>query len=198
MQFQLLFLVGATLLLSLLQLCNSSGDCSESFKCVNGVYSYPFWGGGRRSYCGIAGFELICHQDSYTEIEINSQTYVVWNISEANQIMTIVTSDVWNLRSDCPSEFLNDTAVGNSYGRFEYVPGTLNYTLFYGCPFIVSYHSGESYCKDQINGTGNSLYLTADSSAPNKNTSECQGSILIPVHPSSVRGSSFWYCMGWI
>ncbi|KAF6139702.1 hypothetical protein GIB67_006650 [Kingdonia uniflora] len=199
MQIELLLLVGAAILLSLLQLCNSSGTCSENFKCGDDAYSYPFWGNNRPSYCGISGFELNC-RDSQTQIEIRNsngfgQTYRVLNTSEANQIMTIVRSDVWNLvyGSECPSAFLNDTAVGD-YSPFEYVSGTLNHTLFYGCPFNALDDSGGSYCNG-ANGTRNynSLYVTADSVGSNKNTSECQGSILIPVRPSSVRewGSSF-------
>ncbi|KAF6173116.1 hypothetical protein GIB67_020708 [Kingdonia uniflora] len=191
MQIELLLLVGATILLSLLQLCNSSGTCSENFKCDEVAYSYPFWGNNRPSYCGVIGFELNC-RDFYTEIDINYQTYRVLNISEANQIMTIARSDVWDLNSggsECPSAFLNDTTSYKTH--FEYVSDTLNYTLFYGCPFNASYNSGGYYCNDANNIS--SLYVTADSVGSNKNTSQCQGSILIPVRPSSVRewGSSF-------
>ncbi|KAF6173776.1 hypothetical protein GIB67_041751 [Kingdonia uniflora] len=193
MQIELLLLVGATILLSLLQLCNSSGTCSENFKCDDDAYSYPFWGNNRPSYCGVIGFELNC-RDFYTEIDINYQTYRVLNISEANQIMTIARSDVWDLNSggsECPSAFLNDTTSYKTH--FEYVSDTLNYTLFYGCPFNASYNSGGYYCNDANNIS--SLYVTADSVGSNKNTSQCQGSILIPVRPSSVRewGSSFEY-----
>ncbi|KAF6139599.1 hypothetical protein GIB67_033603 [Kingdonia uniflora] len=191
----MILLVGAALLLSLLQLCNSSGRCFESYKCGDDTYSYPFWGGSRPSYCRVPGFQPNC-QNSYpteTQIEIRNsvglrQTYIVLNISEANQIMTIVSSDIWNFNSECPSEFLNDTASYNT--SFEKAPGTLNYTLFYGCPFDVSYNSGGSDCY-YANNTRNSLYVTADSVGSNQNISECQGSILIPVRPSSVRGISF-------
>ncbi|KAF6150451.1 hypothetical protein GIB67_023950 [Kingdonia uniflora] len=68
-----------------------------------------FLGAGRPEYCGVPVFELSC-RNSQTEIDINHQTYIVWNISEANQIMTIVRSDVPNL-ANCPSEFLNDTTA---------------------------------------------------------------------------------------
>ncbi|KAF6173115.1 hypothetical protein GIB67_020707 [Kingdonia uniflora] len=196
MQIELLLLVGAALLLSLLQLCNSSGLCSESFKCGDDTYSYPFWGNNRPSYCGISGFELNCRDSFTTQIEIKNsngfgQTYRVLNTSEANQIMTIVRSDVWNLvyGYDCPSAFLNDTTSYKTH--FEYVSDTLNYTLFYGCPFNASYEFGGSYCIDQVNRNYNSLYVTADSVGPNQNTSECQGSILIPVRPSSVNRSTY-------
>ncbi|KAF6171489.1 hypothetical protein GIB67_018013 [Kingdonia uniflora] len=195
MQFELLFLA---LLVSLLQLCNSSGICSKSFKCGDDAYSYPFWGGGRpsdRKYCGVPGFQLDCRDSVTTEIvirnsDVSGQTYIVWNISEANQIMTIVRSDVRNLGFGgwpCPSAFLNDTVSYNS--PFEYAPGTLNYTLFYGCPFNFSYESGGYDCND-ANDNINNLCLTADSVESNQNTSECQGSILIPVRSSSVRGNS--------
>ncbi|KAF6166228.1 hypothetical protein GIB67_031012, partial [Kingdonia uniflora] len=163
--------------------------CSESFKCYDDAYSYPFWGNNRPFYCGVIGFELNC-RNFYTEIDINYQTYIVLNISEANQIMTIARSDVWNLvygNSDCPSAFLNDTTIGDN-SPFEYVSGTLNYTLFYGCHD--SYGSGGYYCND-ANNTRNSLYVTADSVGSNHNTSKCQGSILVPVRPSSVNLSTY-------
>ncbi|KAF6151262.1 hypothetical protein GIB67_002961 [Kingdonia uniflora] len=92
----------------------------------------------------------------------------------------------------CPSAFLNDSAVGSYFSPFEYASDTLSFTLFYGCPFIVSYHSGGSYCY-YANDTRNSLYLTADSVGsivPNQNTSQCHGAILIPVRPSSVHLST--------
>ncbi|KAF6150450.1 hypothetical protein GIB67_023949, partial [Kingdonia uniflora] len=82
--------------------------------------------------------------------------------------------------------------VGSYFSPFEYASDTLSFTLFYGCPFIVSYHSGGSYCY-YANDTRNSLYLTADSVGsivPNQNTSQCHGAILIPVRPSSVHLST--------
>ncbi|KAF6171475.1 hypothetical protein GIB67_017999 [Kingdonia uniflora] len=197
MQFQLLFLVGATLLLSLPQLCICS-ECSESFKCGDDAYSYPFWGNNRPQYCGVPGFQLNCRDSSTTQIEIRNsngfvQTFIVLNISEANQIMTIVRSDVWGSAFDgvyeCPSAFLNDTTSYDS--PFEYVYGTLNYTLFYGCPFNVSYDSGGFSCYDDANNTRSSLYLTADSVGPNQNSSECQGAILILVRPSSANLNTY-------
>ncbi|KAF6171596.1 hypothetical protein GIB67_018120 [Kingdonia uniflora] len=204
MQFQLLFLVGAALLLSLLQLFICSGICSESFECGDDIYSYPFWGKNRPASCGVLEFGLDC-VFAQTEIEIrnsdiNSRTYIVLNISEANQIMTIVRSDVRNFGLGgyaCPSEFLNDSAVNDYKNLFEYVYGTLTYTLFYGCPFNVSYDSERAYC--YVNSTitnrrtYSSVYLTADSvgsTAPYQNTSKCQGAILIPVRASSVHLST--------
>ncbi|KAF6171488.1 hypothetical protein GIB67_018012 [Kingdonia uniflora] len=194
MHFQLLFLA---LLLSLLQLCTCTyTDCSNSFECGGDAYSYPFWGGKRPSYCGVTGFGLDC-RDTQIEIKIgnsdsiNGQTYRVLNISEANQNMAIVRQDVWDFAFGgyyCPSAFLNDTASYNT--PFEYVSGTLNYTVFYGCPFKVSDEFGEVYCySDSINLTSITLYLTADSES-NKTTSECQGAILIPVRPSSFNQST--------
>ncbi|KAF6171490.1 hypothetical protein GIB67_018014 [Kingdonia uniflora] len=179
-QFQLLVFIGAALLLLLLQVCTCSSECSESFKCGDDAYSYPFWGNNRPTSCGVHCFELDC-RFTQTQIDINYQTCVVLNISEANQIMTIVRSDVLDLSYGgyyyLPT-FLNDTTIYNT--RFEYAFGTLNYTLFYGCPFNVSSESGGIYCYD-VNGTRNSLYVTVDSVGSNQNTYECQGAILIPI-----------------
>ncbi|KAF6171582.1 hypothetical protein GIB67_018106, partial [Kingdonia uniflora] len=186
MHFQLLFFVGVALLLSLLQVCNCSNiseytKCSKKFECGGDAYSYPFWGNNRSASCGIKEFRLEC-RNSQTQIDINSRTYRVFNIDVANQIMTIVRSEVWYLRdskrNSCSSGFLSGVAVGSG-SPFEYAPGTLNYTLFYGCSFNVSAVGGDCY------------YLAADSIAPNKNTSECQGSIRIPVRPSSVNLSTY-------
>ncbi|KAF6171465.1 hypothetical protein GIB67_017989 [Kingdonia uniflora] len=195
MQFQL-FLVGATLLLSLPQLCICS-ECSESFKCGDDAYSYPFWGGSRPAYCGVTGFELNCRDSYTTEIEIRNSigfgaTFIVLNITEAYQIMTIVRSDLWYLGLGyCPSAFIESYSSGSEYyNRLEKVPGTLKYTLFYGCPFNVSAESGGAVC--QINGTAINLYLKANSGSTKQNhkTSECQGGILILVRPSSVNLST--------
>ncbi|KAF6171466.1 hypothetical protein GIB67_017990 [Kingdonia uniflora] len=166
MQFQL-FLVGATLLLSLPQLCICS-ECSESFKCGDDAYSYPFWGNNRLQYCGVPGFQLNCRDSSTTQIEIRNsngfvQTFIVLNITEAYQIMTIVRSDLWYLGLGyCTSAFIESYSTGSEYFNYlKKVPGTLKYTLFYGCPFNVSAESGGAVC--QINGTAINLYLKADS-----------------------------------
>ncbi|KAF6171581.1 hypothetical protein GIB67_018105 [Kingdonia uniflora] len=198
-----LVLVGFALLVSVLRVCICSGIsaynlCSRRFECGDDAYSYPFWGGGRPYYCGVSWFALDCRY-SHIDIVIRSQTYRVLNISEANQIMTIVRQDVLNLGDSylrCPSVFRNDTTIADSgfySSLFEYGPGTKNATLFYGCPFKVSEHSGGSFCRDPINGTNINLYLKFESGSVelNQNTSECRGSILIPVRASSVHRSSY-------
>ncbi|KAF6171583.1 hypothetical protein GIB67_018107 [Kingdonia uniflora] len=205
MHIQLLLLVGVALLLSVLQLCNCSNisqytKCSKNFECGNEAYSYPFWGGERPFYCGENVFELGC-RNSHTEIKMYDATYIVLNISKADQIMTIVRSDVRDIglgSSQCPSAFLNDS-LATSY-KHDYVPqdtfaygsGTRELTLFYGCPFVVLYNSGGFRCEDQVNSTRINLYLQAESGPreENLNTSKCQGSILIPVRPSSAHRSS--------
>nr|POE69656.1 leaf rust 10 disease-resistance locus receptor-like protein kinase-like 1.4 [Quercus suber] len=109
-------------------------DCSHPYECGRIInVSYPFWGVNRPEYCGRQGFKLECYDDEYPIIKFEELEFLILNINESQNNMTIARLDLWH--GFCPQTYL-DTVL--NYNIFDYAPTVLNITLFYDCPLAVS------------------------------------------------------------
>ena len=110
-------------------------ECSRPYECgrIKNV-SYPFWGGDRPEHCGRQGFELECYYYyEYPIIKFKELEFLVLNINESQNIMTIARLDLWN--GFCPQTYL-DTVL--NYSIFDYASTVQNITFFYHCPPLVN------------------------------------------------------------
>ncbi|MED6182858.1 hypothetical protein PIB30_032651 [Stylosanthes scabra] len=104
--------------------------CAKAYSCgeIANIY-YPFWGGGRPSYCGLSQqFKLSCDANRNTSIQLNSQTFHVLNIDQALCNITLVRTGI---AYDHCSSHLTNTSLDTSHFRF--LPNVRNITIFYDC-----------------------------------------------------------------
>ncbi|CAI9299796.1 unnamed protein product [Lactuca saligna] len=115
-------------------------ECSTTFyTCGQAItyMSYPFWGNGRPSYCGLEGFELTCREDNITTLQINNTTFRVGRIDQNNTKLTLALDDLWegDQPNACllrPNESIDLTTF--RYTFFSYVPdGSLFLGIYFSC-----------------------------------------------------------------
>ncbi|XP_023755112.1 LEAF RUST 10 DISEASE-RESISTANCE LOCUS RECEPTOR-LIKE PROTEIN KINASE-like 2.1 isoform X1 [Lactuca sativa] len=115
-------------------------ECSTTFyACDQSItyISYPFWGNGRPSYCGLEGFELTCREDNITTLQINNTTFRVGRIDQNNTKLTLALDDLWegDQPNACllrPNESIDLTTF--RYTFFSYVPdGSLFLGIYFSC-----------------------------------------------------------------
>lgn len=113
-------------------------ECLHPFKCGQNIqnYTYPFWGENRPSYCGLEGFKLSCHNDSYTTIDIGiDMTFRVLHINQSTLAISLSRLDVPN--EICPEDFndseLNETLFYINPNRTEVLH------LFSNCPLPIKF-----------------------------------------------------------
>ena len=72
-------------------------ECSRPYECgrIKNV-SYPFWGGDRPENCGRQGFKLECNYYEYTTIKFEELEFLVLNINQSRNNMTIARGDLWH------------------------------------------------------------------------------------------------------
>ncbi|TKY44730.1 Receptor protein kinase [Spatholobus suberectus] len=132
---------------------NNYSVCEEqSYKCGNlSVVSYPFWGQNRSRQCGSGDlFELSCHHDNTTSIQIGSQNFTVKEINITAQTMRMVRTDL--ALNVCSPQF-EDTYVNSTL--FRYAPSVYNITIFYNCS---SSSSIDTRCGNFTCGDENALF----------------------------------------
>ncbi|XP_052204430.1 LEAF RUST 10 DISEASE-RESISTANCE LOCUS RECEPTOR-LIKE PROTEIN KINASE-like 1.3 isoform X2 [Diospyros lotus] len=104
-------------------------SCATTFNCgFITELGYPFRAYTAPANCSYPGLALNCQKDIPT-IQIMNLTYRLLNLSLAKQTMVIAREDA--VGSVCPQDLVN-TTLDNSL--FEYSPGYVNLTFFYGCP----------------------------------------------------------------
>ncbi|XP_044468477.1 LEAF RUST 10 DISEASE-RESISTANCE LOCUS RECEPTOR-LIKE PROTEIN KINASE-like 1.3 isoform X2 [Mangifera indica] len=108
-------------------------NCSAPFRCANlENLEYPFWGVGRREFCGHPVYELNC-QGEVAEITIRAKNYgVIYRVLEVNNVswtLTVAIEDYWD--NICPTSPVTGTIDPRF---FNYTSDTENVTLYYGCP----------------------------------------------------------------
>lgn len=163
--------------------------CGSGYKCGNiqGI-GYPFWGDNRPQFCGHEDFELRCESNLYPDININNLSFIVLNINQLSQSMTIARL---YLKDDaCPEKLIKTTSNHSSF----YFPVTDESTdLYYWCPFLSD--SG------QFNFTCDMLPLTGDPAAYYTQESSVQSErlrvmsllkIAMPVHKAIVGDLFVW------
>ncbi|KAL7590227.1 hypothetical protein Lser_V15G40825 [Lactuca serriola] len=115
-------------------------ECSTTFyTCGQAItyMSYPFWGNGRPSYCGLEGFELTCREDNITTLQITNTTFRVIRIDQNNNKLTLALDDLWegDQPNACllrPNESIDLTTF--QYTFFSYVPdGSIFQGLYFSC-----------------------------------------------------------------
>ncbi|CAI0468108.1 unnamed protein product [Linum tenue] len=106
-------------------------DCARLFECGDIQAAYPFWGGGRPSYCGLSDLNLTCNATTQiTTITILDLTYQVLRVDDFSRILTLVRAD--NRADLCPAEpLINTTTIESSL--LSLAPDTQLVTLYYGC-----------------------------------------------------------------
>ncbi|TKY44732.1 Receptor protein kinase [Spatholobus suberectus] len=118
--------------------------CKEqSYKCGNlWDISYPFWGQNRSPQCGGGDtFQLTCHDDNTTSIQIGSQNFRVKVIDMNAQTMRVVRADL-ALRVCFPQ--FEDTDVNPILFRYP-TSDYYNMTIFYDCPSIPQFPPGYNF-----------------------------------------------------
>lgn len=171
------------------QHCNSSFDCANLKN-----LSYPFWGSENRpDYCGHPDFKLECNNGKFAEININSESYQVLEVSESNHSLRLVRTDFFD--NVCPNSLRNNT-IG--FSLFDYGSDSLNLTLYYDCPSSSSSSpfslpdilSTQFNCS--INGTEMVDYFTIENKLENVDSlewemmGECNSSVIVPILESQV------------
>ncbi|KAK7844362.1 leaf rust 10 disease-resistance locus receptor-like protein kinase-like 2.8 [Quercus suber] len=70
-------------------------ECSHLYERgrIKNVY-YPFWGGNQTEYCGRQGFKLECYNNEYPIIKFEELEFLILNISESQDVMTIARLDL--------------------------------------------------------------------------------------------------------
>ncbi|XP_030939709.1 LEAF RUST 10 DISEASE-RESISTANCE LOCUS RECEPTOR-LIKE PROTEIN KINASE-like 2.7 [Quercus lobata] len=165
-------------------------NCSRPYECgrIKNV-SYPFWGGNRPESCGRQGFKLECYNDEYPIIKFEELEFLILNINQAQNNMTIARLDLWS--GSCPQTYL-DTVL--NYSFFDYAPTVLNITLFYGCPPQVNKSIPVQNRFTCLEGSdaNNNAYFVNESSAkihilePEK----CRGKIRVPISRNAIIDES--------
>ncbi|KAE8667754.1 hypothetical protein F3Y22_tig00112382pilonHSYRG00011 [Hibiscus syriacus] len=155
-------------------------ECNGTFNCgtIQGI-RYPFWGNGRPRYCGHRGFELLCHENQFPAIDINSQRFRVLNISRTGT-MTIAPVDIWD--DPCPQQLYN---ISLDHTLFDFASSIRDLDIFYGCPLEDDIPSQNRFVCNTSNGDNYAYYL--DESLSRIHRSELEGCgvrIMVPVSRS--------------
>ncbi|KAJ4973822.1 hypothetical protein NE237_006996 [Protea cynaroides] len=170
-------------------------NCTPSvFNCGNiQNIKYPFTENGRESNCGYPGFELECSEKEAT-IVLASEQYRVLNIDAVNRTMTIVQMDM-SEDTICTSgaDIVNTTV---NHIIFNYAPGYINLTLFFGCSYnsstmIKGYPEqvsvGEVTCSGNENGVPFSVGYNKSQAEDLGKRGGCSRIVIVPVLETSVH-----------
>ena len=166
-------------------------ECGRPFECgrIKNV-SYPFWGGDRPKYCGRQGFKLECYDNEYPIIKFKELEFLILNINESQNNMTIARLDLWH--GFCPQTYL-DTIL--NYNIFDYAPTVLNITLFYDCPLAVSTLipvQNKFKCSYEGSDRNNNAYFVNESLAKFHfpGLAQCRGKIRVPISRNAIIDES--------
>ncbi|XP_050256645.1 LEAF RUST 10 DISEASE-RESISTANCE LOCUS RECEPTOR-LIKE PROTEIN KINASE-like 2.4 [Quercus robur] len=164
-------------------------ECSRPYECgrIKNV-SYPFWGGDRPEYCGRQGFKLECNYYEYTIIKFEELEFLVLNINESQNNMTIARWDLWH--GFCPQTYL-DTVF--NYSIFDYASTVQNITLFYHCPPQVNtLISVQNRFTCPWKGGNNNAYFVNESSAKIQipGLEQCREKIRVPILRNAIDESA--------
>ncbi|GLT32622.1 hypothetical protein SLA2020_072760 [Shorea laevis] len=130
----------ACLLLITLLPTSSNAFCA-SFDCISGTgttISYPFWHQTQHSeYCGYPGFNVTCHNQSSTLINLSNNLFRIRNVNYANNSLVIAFYDPKN--SSCPRISHNFTLLNSSL--FNYTTNNEMLHSFYNCTLYPPSHA---------------------------------------------------------
>ncbi|TYJ99005.1 LEAF RUST 10 DISEASE-RESISTANCE LOCUS RECEPTOR-LIKE PROTEIN KINASE-like 2.4 [Cucumis melo var. makuwa] len=116
--------------------------CRVNYNCGDLVdISYPFWGNERPEFCGRREFGLNC-KDNKTMIRINNRQYIVVDISQSNNRMTIARSELFD--DYCPNSQIK-VATLLDFSLFSYTSNNQNLSLWYNCPPLVNVPSNFTF-----------------------------------------------------
>lgn len=116
--------------------------CRVNYNCGDLVdISYPFWGNERPEFCGRREFGLNC-KDNKTMIRINNRQYIVVDISQSNNRMTIARSELFG--DYCPNSQIK-VATSLDFSLFSYTSNNQNLSLWYNCPPLVNVPSNFTF-----------------------------------------------------
>ncbi|XP_075661967.1 LEAF RUST 10 DISEASE-RESISTANCE LOCUS RECEPTOR-LIKE PROTEIN KINASE-like 2.1 [Castanea sativa] len=166
-------------------------DCSRPYECgrIKDV-SYPFWGVNRPEHCGRQGFKLECYDEEYPIIKFEKLEFLILNISESQNIMTIARWDLWN--RSCPRTNLSTIL---NYSIFDYTSAVRNITLFYDCPSQVYTPipvQNRFTCSLEGSDVNNYSYFVNETLAKIQFPflEQCRGRIRVPILRNSIIDES--------
>lgn len=158
--------------------------CSQTVRCGNIEFGYPFWGLGRPDYCGHPGFQLSC-KSNVPELVIKSVNYRVLDAYSSLHAMTIARNDLWS--SICP-ENLQAINYDTTLFKINYYVQE-NVSLYYRCQDNMSgglAPLADNYRFDcDVKGTQSHNYFYRTSLITTKIANflnECNYSFTVPVH----------------
>ncbi|KAG7981113.1 hypothetical protein I3843_05G215300 [Carya illinoinensis] len=110
------------------QLCSA-----EPETCGDGQpIEFPFHIRNKQNrYCGYPGFELSCNNHGQPTINIQSNDYIIHNISYETQTLRVSNSDFWNSTTGTCIPLTQNISLPDS--RFELAPFQTHANLLYGC-----------------------------------------------------------------
>ncbi|KAM3703181.1 hypothetical protein ACJW30_04G077100 [Castanea mollissima] len=165
--------------------------CSHPYECgrIKNV-SYPFWGVNRPEYCGRQGFKLECYDEEYPIIKFEKLEFLILDISESQNIMTIARWDLWD--RSCPRTNLSTIL---NYSIFDYTSAFRNITLFYDCPSQVYTSIPVQYrftCSLEGSDVNNNSYFVNESLAKIHFPflEQCREKIRVPILRNAIIDES--------
>ncbi|KAI5684307.1 hypothetical protein M9H77_05535 [Catharanthus roseus] len=171
---------------SLCQLDPQFLNCSQPFRCGDlDFYYYPFWGGGRPSYCGYPGFELSC-LNNVTFLVFESLRYRVLEANYVSTVLIVARDDLWD--NLCP-KIIRNTTIANS--TIFYYDGSRypKVILSYGCtipdpPERYSRPFNQFDCEQGNSSTTTPCFYSIDKIEFDPTAFRCNRSISVPIDKS--------------
>ncbi|KAD2805739.1 hypothetical protein E3N88_39116 [Mikania micrantha] len=158
--------------------------CSQTIRCGNDEFGYPFWGLNRPDYCGHPSFQLTCESND-PMLVLDSVPYRILDIESSTYTITITRNDLWSTL--CPQILHNTTYNSTLFnGNFSQE----NVYLYYGCQDNVPGASGAPMADNYrftctVNDTQIENYFRPNRVPPIGNLlMECSNSISVPVNRS--------------
>ncbi|XP_041010824.1 LEAF RUST 10 DISEASE-RESISTANCE LOCUS RECEPTOR-LIKE PROTEIN KINASE-like 1.2 isoform X1 [Juglans microcarpa x Juglans regia] len=163
------------------QVCSAEpGNCGDG-QPIN----YPFHIRSKQNRsCGYPGFELSCNNNGQPTINIQSNDYIIHNISYETQILRVSSADFWNSTTGC---IPLTQAISFPSARFELAPfQTHDVNLLYGCDASTLESALRfSYpgCDHGENKNGSVLVLPENDPKLRNVSKACTTRVVAPVEP---------------